>query len=242
MNTQSDHKTTLTLSFPFGAEQVFRYRAMEDILKLLVRNPFRAFTVRRLRELTDSGMKSTSRAVELLTQLGLVCVDTTGRSKDVSLNRDRVHVPDDPLFAVPQDEFRPPIREFVARAREEVPALSAVVVFGSVARGAGDRQSDIDVWLLVTDDDRLLGARRQATSVATDLGDERFVSPQRTADAPIEGDRYEFQVLVESVDTALSHGEELVEILREGIVVVDSDPLQRVKDVVLHGRGEPADE
>lgn len=242
MNTRMDQEVALTLPFPFGDDQVFRYRAMEDILELLIRNPFRAFTVRQLRELTDSGMKSTTQAVNLLTQLDLVRVDTAGRSKDVSLNRERAHIPDDPLFAIPQDEYRPPIREFVTRARDEVPVLSAVLVFGSVARGEADRQSDIDIWLLVTDDDQLLQARRTATSIASDLGEERFPSPQRTTGTPNEGERYEFEVLVESVDTALSYGEELVEILTEGIVVVDSDALQRVKDVVLQGQEGATDE
>ena len=53
---------------PFGEEQVFRYGMMEDVLKLLVRNPFREFTVRQLREITDNGSKTTTRAVDLLQQ------------------------------------------------------------------------------------------------------------------------------------------------------------------------------
>lgn len=242
MNTQRDQEVALTIPFPLGDEQVFRYRAMEDILELLIRNPFRAFTVRQLRELTDSGMKSTTQAVKLLTQLDLVRVDTAGRSKDVSLNRDRAHIPDDPLFAIPQDEFRPPIREFVTRAREEIPAFSAALVFGSVARGEADRQSDIDIWLLVTDHAQLLQARRTATSIASELMDERFPLPRQAADAPNEGERYEFEVLVESVDTALSYDEELVEILTEGVVIVDSDALQRVKNAVLQGQEGATDE
>jgi len=39
---------------------------MEDMLELLVRNPFREFTVRQLREVTDNGSKTTTRAVDLL--------------------------------------------------------------------------------------------------------------------------------------------------------------------------------
>lgn len=241
MNPRRERRVALTLEFPFGEEQVFRYRAMEDILQLLIRNPFRAFTVRRLRELTDSGMKSTTRAVDLLTQLDLVRVDTTGRSKDVSLNRDAVTIPNDPLFAIPQDEFRPPVGEFVARARDEVPALSALLVFGSVARGEADRQSDIDLWLLIDDQDQLLQARRTATTIATELADERFQSPREDARTVQGGDRYEFEVLVESVNTSTSYDEELAEILTEGIVVVDSAALARVKDAVLRGEEVTAD-
>ncbi|MFQ3475358.1 nucleotidyltransferase domain-containing protein [Halonotius sp. F2-221B] len=229
MGTNSEQHVRLEVPFPFGDEQVFRYKAMEDVIELLVRNPFRAFSVRQLREITDNGSKTTTRAVDLLQQLELVCVDESGRSKRVRLNRNRVTIPDESLFAVPQDEFREPVGAFAEQARTAVPSFSALVVFGSVARGEADRRSDIDLWILVDDNDDLLQARRTATDIAADLGEQRF------GDA---GNRYEFEVLVESVESAVSHGEAddgIDELLTEGIVIEDSDALERVKDVVLGG-------
>ena len=195
--------------------------------ELLIRNPFREFSVRQLRDITDNGSKTTSRAVDLLQQLELVRVDESGRSKRVRLNRERVTIPNEPLFALPQDEFREPVRAFADRAREEVPSFSALVVFGSVARGEADRRSDIDVWMLVNNDDDLLRARRTATDIAADLGEQRFGEKSH---------RYEFEVLVESVESAVSHGEaedRIDEVLSEGVVIENSDALGRVKDVVL---------
>ena len=229
MNTKSELSIGLHVPFPFGEEQVFRYEAMEDVLELLIRNPFREFSVRQLRDITDHGSKTTSRAVNLLQQLELVRVDERGRSKRVRLNRERVTIPDEPLFALPQDEFREPVRAFVEQVRTEVPVFSALVVFGSVARGEADRRSDIDVWILVDNDDDLLQARRTATDIAVDLGEQRFGD---------KGNRYEFEVLVESVESAMSHGEAedgIDEVLAEGIVIEDSNALGRVKDVVLGG-------
>lgn len=241
MNTESEYEVSLRLPFPFGSEQVFRYRAMEDILECLVRNPFRAFPITRLQELTDNGAKTTGQAVNLLRDLGLVRVAETGRNRAVSLNRDRVTIPDDPLFAIPQDEFREPVRAFTERARQEIPAFAALVVFGSVARGEADRASDIDCWVLIEDDDELLAARRAATDLAADLGAERFGGPpdrraRRGTDTRGSGDRYEFEILVESVESALNHGDRLREILTEGITVVDADALRTVKDAVLDGK------
>jgi hypothetical protein len=46
-----------------------------------------------------------------------------------------------------------------------------------------------------------------------------------------------FEVLVESVETAESHDEELVAILTTGFVFEDSKLLQRVTDAVLDGPG-----
>ncbi|WP_121823571.1 nucleotidyltransferase domain-containing protein [Halostella salina] len=241
MNTKSDQQTILNVPFPFGEEQVFRYRAMEDILVLLIRNPFRELTVRQLRELTDNGTKTTTRAVELLAQLSLVRVDTGGRSKDVSLNREQVTIPEDPYFSIPQDEFRTPIRTFVERARDEVPGFSALLVFGSVARGEADRRSDIDIWILVEDSDQLLQARRTATGIGSELEEERFPVQRATEPQPRE-ERYNFEVLVEAVDTAGSYAEDVSEILTEGIVIVDSERLQEVKDVVLQGKEDVTDE
>jgi predicted nucleotidyltransferase len=229
MGTESEQSVRLHMPFPFGEEQVFRYEAMEDILNLLIHNPFREFTIRQLREITDNGSKTTTRAVDLLQQLELVRVNEGGRSRNVRLNRERASIPDEPLFTLPQDEFRKPVREFVERAREEVPSFSALLVFGSVARGEADRKSDIDIWMLVGDDDELLQARRTATDIAVALGERRFGEP---------GERYEFEVLVESVESAVTYGErddDIDEVLAEGIVIEDSDTLERVKDVVLGG-------
>ena len=229
MDTKKEQSIRLDIFFPFGEEQVFRYGAMEDVLELLIRNPFRKFSVRQLREITNNGSKTTTRAVALLQQLELVHVDESGRSKGVHVNRDRVTIPDEPLFALPQDEFREPVRAFVERARKEVPSFSALVVFGSVARGEADRRSDIDIWILVDDGDDLLQARRTATDISVDLGERRFGD---------ESNRYEFEVLVESVESAVSHGEAedgIGEVLVEGVVIEDSDELGRVKDVVLGG-------
>ncbi|MEF8784745.1 MAG: nucleotidyltransferase domain-containing protein [Haloarculaceae archaeon] len=227
MDTKSDRYVGLHLRFPFGEEQVFRYAAMEDVLELLIRNPFREFSVRQLRDITDNGSKTTSRAVDLLQQLALVRVDESGRSKRVRLDRERVTIPDEPLFTLPQDEFREPVRTFAEQARTEVPSFSALVVFGSVARGEADRRSDIDIWILVDSNNDLLQARRTATDIAVDLSEQRFGD---------DGHRYEFEVLVESVESAVSHGEAgdgIDEVLAEGVVIENSSALGRVKDVVL---------
>jgi hypothetical protein len=77
------------------------------------------------------------------------------------------------------------------------------------------------------DNDDLLQARRAATDIAVDLGEKRFGDP---------GERYEFEVVVESVESAVSHGDAddgIDEVLAEGIVIEDSEALDSVKDVVL---------
>jgi Nucleotidyltransferase domain. len=219
----------LHVPFPFGEEQVLRYQAAEDILELAIRNPFREFSVRQLRDITNNGSKTTTYAIDSLQRLGLVCTDESGRSRDVRLNREQVTLPDEPLFVLPQDDFREPVREFVERARADVPAFSALIIFGSVARGEAGRQSDIDTWILIDDEDNLLQARRTATRIAADLSDRQFGE---------SGDQYKFEVLVESVESAVSHSEAddgVKTVLSEGVVIEHSKALAQIKDVVLGG-------
>lgn len=229
MDTESESSITLEVPYPFGTEQVFRYEAMEDILELLLRNPFRKFTISQLRDITNNGSKTTTRAVDLLDQLDLVHIDKNGRTRNVRLNRTRSTIPNEPLFAIPQDEFRDPIRTFHKQARTEVPGYSALIVFGSVAHGSADRQSDIDIWLLITEHENLLAARRTATDIAANLSETRFGNNNNNQ-------RYEFDVLVESVTSALSHENTdngIDDILAEGVVIDESNALSSVKDVIL---------
>lgn len=185
--------------------------------------------MRQLWDITNNGSKTTTQGADSLQQLGLIRVDESGRSREVRLNRKPISLPDEPLFALPQDAFREPVRAFVERARTEIPAFSALIIFGSVARGEADRQSGIDTWILIDNENELLQSRRTATNIAADLSDQRFGE---------SGDRYEFEVLVESVESAVSHGEAddgIEEVLSEGIVTKNSEALTRVKDIVLGG-------
>ena len=100
-------------------------------------------------------------------------------------------------------------------------------MFGSVARGEADRKSDVDIWVLVENHDDLLQARRTVTDIAVELGESQFGE---------DGDRYEFEVLVESVESAMSHGkadDRIGEIFAEGVVIEDSEALERVKNDVI---------
>jgi hypothetical protein len=90
------------------------------------------------------------------------------------------------------------------------------VLFGSVARGAADRLSDIDCFVLVEEEQAL--AQQTAHELTSHLGEERF-----------RGDRYTFHVLVESVASARKHGEQLQEIFAEGLTLVDSSALRQLK-------------
>lgn len=221
----------LLLDFPLPAERVFRYQAMQDILHQLVNNPFEAFTQKELATITGSDVSSISRSVDLLEQLGVLDIDD-GTPARITIDQNHVSG-SGPLFAIPQQEFREPVQAFLDELTADIDAsvdvdeLAGVVLFGSVARGSADRSSDIDL-LVVVDGDPTHG-RRIASKLARDLEERTF-----------DGERYQFEVLVETPESAASRGDPLQEIFDEGIVLERTDALRDVRRTVygIEQRGE----
>ena len=203
---------------PLPDEQVFRYGAMDDIIEILARNPSEEFSNRELQRLTEYGGPSVSKALSLLETMGLVLRRDTGNLTLYRIDERRLKDADDPFLEIPQAEFREPLRRFVERIDEEVSSNAGILCFGSVARGEADRASDVDVFVLLDDDEEVVSARRTVSDIVRNLEKE-----------PIDDDRYEFEVFVESPESARNRGEDLRPILQEGIPLVESGTLQRVK-------------
>lgn len=215
----------VVLRLPLPDEQIFRYAAMDDILEITVTNPADEFSNRELQQLTGYGGPSVTKALSLLGALGLVRRRDTGGKTLYQVDETRLLEADDPLLEIPQKAFRSPLGEFVERVEAEVPSLAGVICFGSVARGEADRSSDIDVFVLVADDDDLVSVRRSVAAVKQTLEDRTF-----------DGQRYEFEPFVESVESATNRGQELLPIFREGVGLYTTDTLDRVRRTVFRGR------
>ncbi|GAA0256835.1 nucleotidyltransferase domain-containing protein [Haladaptatus pallidirubidus] len=222
MVAKSDHLTgtAIELSLPVANGRLFRHAATSDILDLLAANPHTAFSVRDLRRVTDQSASSVTDAVDLLDETDLITITYDGNRKLVQINRKRLSHPDDPLLQIPQTEFRDPVRTIVDRITQELADVRGIVLFGSVARGEADRRSDIDCFVLV--DDEQARAQQTAHEIASELSEQRF-----------DGDRFKFQVLVESTDTAPRYGDRLRDIFASSLTLVDSEVLQALKSEVL---------
>lgn len=211
-------QATVRIPVPAPDPDLFRHTATNDVLRLLLDNPDDQFTIRELGRLTDNAAQSVKRAVDVLEANAVVVVETEGNRRLVGINHRRMTNPDDPVLRIPQSEFHPPVRAALARIRDELGPIKGLLVFGSVARGRADRQSDIDLWVLA--DDR--ADQHRANELAKELGQERF-----------DGDRYECQLLVETPETARSHGDRLEDVFTDAITLVDSDVLRDVKREVM---------
>lgn len=221
MDSKTDESGSgVYIQFPLPEERLFRNRAIEDILLLLIRNPHQEFTVTQLRNTTGHGGDTVQTAINVLEAANLIQTQREGRKKLISANRNRFNNPDDPLLSIPQEEFRSPVKTFLDKAKDTEINIVGVILFGSVARGEADRASDIDIQVIV--ENNLLESRRTLQDLRQEVEDRKF-----------DGNRYDIQLLVESVETAENYGEKLQEIFREGITLYSTSKLDELKEAVF---------
>lgn len=210
---------------PGAGTDIFRIEAADTILRLLVDAHETEFTIPELVDATGAARSTVWRAVNLLDTIGAVRIRETPQRNYVSINPSRLQK-DDPILAIDQPEFHAPIRAFVTRVNEaiaeadDIDDILGIVVFGSVARGEADRQSDIDLFVVVEGD--RTSARRLVTDIVGELSEQRF-----------DGDRFDFEPYVESAESAQRAGPKLREIFDDGITVYGGDRLQSIRKAVF---------
>jgi len=204
---------------------VFRIEAADAILRLLADAHETEFTIPELVDATDVTRSTVWRAVDLLESIGAVTVRETPQRNYVAINTDRLQK-GDPILGIPQAEFHKPIREFVQRVEtavteaDDIDDLLGIMVFGSVARGEADRQSDIDLFVVIEGD--RTSARRAVTDIVSTLNTERF-----------GGDRYTFEPYVESLESAHRAKSKLQETFAEARTVYNSAEFQSLRKSVM---------
>lgn len=206
---------TIELEYPFPEDRIFRYQAMQDILSVIVDQPYSEFTISELATLIDGNQGTVSKAIKLLSSVGIVETRAEGRKQYVRINRDRLNKSDS-ILSIPQSEFHEPVRAFLDQLEKEISRVVGVILFGSVARGTADRASDIDLLIIVERDKT--SARRTVQSIVSELQETKF-----------DGNRYTFQALVESVESARRIGGRLREQFGDGITLVGSDQLTEIR-------------
>lgn len=210
---------------PGNDADIFRVGAADDILRLLVDAHDTEFTIPELADATEASRSTVWRGVTLLEQLGVIEVRKTPQKNYISIDATRLQK-DDPILAIEQSQFHEPIRTIVEEIRTvvtetaELDSLVGIVVFGSVARGEADRQSDIDLFVVV--EGNRTTARRRVADVVSDLRERRF-----------DGDRFDFEPYVESVESARRAGSKLRDIFDEGVTVYGSERLQSLRKEVF---------
>jgi len=156
-----------------------------------------------------------------------------GRRKLVRINRDRLVVPDDPVLQIPQAAYHQPVRVAVDRLSERLSAVVGIVLYGSVARGEADRRSDIDLWVAV--DDNRAENQREANAVRNELEQREFDRRPRLPTDGVESDRYEFHIVVESIEAVPSFEDDVREIVLSGIPLYVTEAFTTLRNALVHG-------
>jgi len=210
---------TITVPIPPNNPKMFRFEATEKVLLILSDNPYTDYTIRELARVTGYSHPAIKNAVDILSENDIIVMEEKGNKKRVSINRSRLKKPDDPILQIPQEEFQEPVRCTVEKLKENLEEVKGILIFGSVARGAADRRSDIDLWVLVQSDRAT--NQRKANEIAKEYGKKKF-----------KGNRYEFQILVESTKSAMHFDKKLNKVLSSSITLYETETLRRFKNEV----------
>lgn len=165
--SRPDATATVELPLPVRETDLFKHAASPSVLNFLGDNPDVDVSIRQLSRVTPVTERATREAVDALEGNDLVETFHEGNARRVRINRRRLQRPEDPVETVPQVPFRTPVRVAKRYVEDELDDVLGIVLFGSTARGEADRQSDIDLWILVADD--LLEQRHRANRLAEKL-------------------------------------------------------------------------
>lgn len=230
MDTQNEHEgepsepsgtplATIEVPIPAKNPDLYRYEITDQLLQFLLHRPFEEYTQRELAAIFGVSHASVRNAVSVLEDNELTLVERKGNKSLVRINRERVKTPDDPILRIPQTEFQEPVRRAITELRDTLEDVLGILVYGSVARGNADRKSDIDLWILVREN-RGRNQRR-----ATDAGRE-------LSDKKIEGERYDFHVVVESPNSVPAYTEDIAEIVTSGIPLYETEEFEKFQSIM----------
>jgi predicted nucleotidyltransferase len=134
-----------------ATERIFKWNYTRDLLLFLAKNPYKSFMVSEIIENLDIRSRdSLTKLLNALKEADLIETVRIGRKRFVSINKNLIEMPEDPIFQIPQDEYRIVVKTIVD-AILEFKGIDAIILFGAVARGNADRMSDIDIMVIGKD-------------------------------------------------------------------------------------------
>jgi predicted nucleotidyltransferase len=247
--------SAIGLPLPVRDASLFKHGATPHILNFLSDNPEISVSIRQLATVTPLSERATREAVDALETSDLVETHREGNARRVQINRARLQKPADPIRSIPQTEFQTPVRVAQQYIQDELADVRGIILFGSVARGTADRQSDIDLWVLVEGDrmeqrhaankltQHLEGLQIPPSIAVLDAMEAGFESGWETIRKRLEDDaqdwasaeRHSFEIIVETPQSLLGQQERIdpERLFGEGITLQSTELLDRIKREVL---------
>ncbi|UCE73208.1 MAG: nucleotidyltransferase domain-containing protein [Methanomassiliicoccales archaeon] len=138
-----------------ATEKLFRYGYARDVLLFLAKNPNKAFTVSELIDILEIRSRDAlTKLLDSMKEANLIQSNRVGRKRFVEINTSLIEKPEDPLFQIPQEEYRGVVKKIIDQINK-IKQVKNVILFGAIARGTADRMSDIDILVVGEDVTRL---------------------------------------------------------------------------------------
>jgi DNA-binding transcriptional ArsR family regulator len=94
-----------------ATEKIFKWGYTRDLLMFLAKNPYDSFTVSDIiRSLDVNSRDSLSKLLDALKDAELIESVRVGRKRFISIKREIIEIPRDPLSQIPQKEYREVIK------------------------------------------------------------------------------------------------------------------------------------
>jgi len=145
---------TKTSSEPDKLLNVLTSSYKEEVLKELLDNPGYTYTVNEIAEEVTGSYNSVKNFLRELERFDIVSFQKKGGTYLIQYNRDsRYHKVIKTLFTAENQPLKEAAEKYAEKLmREEFSEkIKSIILFGSVARGTADVNSDIDVLILVED-------------------------------------------------------------------------------------------
>lgn len=204
------------MRFNHVTEDLFSSQTTIRVLRTLLQNPMRPFTGRELAGESGAPPLRTLESLRKLAAQGLVQVREAGRSLMWSLVPDHALRPGLQSWFDFEREVRQSLLDDIRASLAPLPFVRRVVLFGSVARGDEQPNSDIDLFILV-DHEGNKGAVEKALRPLRDRVQSTFTNPLR----PLIYDQRE-------LDRKRNLGV-VRNIRKEGVALVEKQPIRTEK-------------
>ena len=221
MKSERQAGVNISLDIPAREPELFKNKSTNDVLLLLCRHRLDAFSLSEIAKQTGNTPPTVKRAVDVLEKNDLVVQESSGTQRSVRINRERLSVPDDPILQIPQAEFHIPVKTAVEELEKAIENPIGILLYGSVARGEADRRSDIDIWVLVSED-RAAG-QRAANEVALELEERQF-----------DSGRYAYDIDVEDASSIPMYTSDIREIVLSGIPLYKTTQFETVERLLMN--------
>lgn len=229
---------SISLQLPVQEPKIFRYQPTAEMLHFLSNHRYEEYTIKRLAGQTHVSENTVRKALSVLEANDLISSRTDGAKRLVSINTERLDVPADPVTQIPQPEYHEPVQAAVTKLKENLEDIVGILLYGSVAQGTADRQSDIDLWVLVREN--RAQAQRTANTIKDNLESKRFNNPP----GPPEdgGERFGFDIDVETVPAIPQYSGDILHILNTSIPLYTTGDFEKVSAIIDRITSPPTDD